>query len=157
MKRRLPIGILLAIGLATLIGCQMKTPPAISLNNGRLLPCPDSPNCVCSQTTDTDHQIDPIRFTGDSTAAAERMKQVILAEPRTRIVTENPGYLHAVFTSLIFRFKDDVEILVDDGNKVLQVRSASRVGHSDLGANRKRVERLRAAFEAASAQTPQAK
>jgi len=154
MKRRFPMGILLVLGLAALIGCQMKTPPATGLSQGRLLPCPDSPNCVCSQTTDADHQIDPIRFSGEPNAALERMKQVILAEPRTRIVAESPGYLHAVFTSLVFRFQDDVEILVDDGTKVLQVRSASRVGHSDLGANRKRVERLRAEFDALTAPKP---
>lgn len=76
------------------------------------------------------------------------MKAVILGESRTQIVEEKPGYLHAVFTSLIFRFRDDVEILVDDSAKVLQIRSASRVGHSDLGVNRKRVERLRDRFSA---------
>ncbi len=151
MKRRLPLGILLALGLATLIGCQMKTPPATGLNQGSLLPCPDSPNCVCSQTPDAGHQIEPISFSGDPTAALERMKQVILAESRTRIVAESPGYLHSVFTSLLFRFQDDVEILVDAPAHVLHVRSASRVGHSDLGANRKRVERLRKQFIEASA------
>lgn len=76
------------------------------------------------------------------------MKSIILSEPRTRIVEEQPGYLHAVFTSLVFRFQDDVEILRDADAQVLHVRSASRVGHSDLGVNRKRVERLRQRFQA---------
>lgn len=148
MKRRLRAGLILAIGLAAMIGCQMKSPPAIGVANGRLLPCPSSPNCVCSQESAGEHQIEPIRYQGDGEAALARMKAVILGESRTQIVEEKPGYLHAVFTSLIFRFRDDVEILVDDSAKVLQIRSASRVGHSDLGVNRKRVERLRDRFSA---------
>lgn len=148
MKRRLVPGLLLVLGLASLIGCQMNRAPAIGLKNGQLLPCPSSPNCVCSQCPDADHQIDPIRYSGDGEQALARMKSIILSEPRTRIVEEQPGYLHAVFTSLVFRFQDDVEILRDADAQVLHVRSASRVGHSDLGVNRKRVERLRQRFQA---------
>jgi len=66
---------------------------------------------------------------------------------RVRIVTAGETYLHAEFTSAVFRFVDDVEFLLDDAEKVVHVRSASRVGHSDLGVNRKRVEALREAFE----------
>jgi len=63
-----------------------------------------------------------------------------------RILEEQPGYLHAIFVSRLFRFVDDLELRLDEGAGVIQVRSASRVGHSDFGVNRKRVERLRERF-----------
>ena len=79
-------------------------------------------------------------------AALARLKSKVLAQPRARITEARVGYFRAEFTSLIFRFVDDVEFLLDENEHVIHVRSASRVGHSDLGANRQRVERLRAAF-----------
>ncbi len=148
VKFRKRAGLALVVGLSAIIGCQMKTPPATGVVNGRLLPCPSSPNCVCSQDPDSEHQIEPIPYKGETSAALARMKAIILIEPRTRIVEERPGYFHAIFTSLVFRFQDDVEVLADESSRVLQIRSASRVGHSDLGINRKRMDRLREQFSA---------
>ena len=124
----------------------MQQPPTLGATAGRLLPCPDSPNCVCSQDPDADHQIAPLAFTGPGPAALARLKAVVLAQPRAKLTGERDGYLRAEFTSRIFRFVDDVEFLLDEPAKVIHVRSASRVGHSDLGVNRKRVEQLREAF-----------
>ncbi len=72
-----------------------------------------------------------------------RLKKVILSKPRTSIIEEKPNYLRAEFTSRIFRFVDDVEFLFDDSLKYIHVRSASRIGRSDLGVNRKRIEEIR--------------
>jgi uncharacterized protein (DUF1499 family) len=82
-------------------------------------------------------------------AAWEIIKQALAAEPRLRIVEERKDqwYLHAEATSLVFRFVDDVEFQLDPGQRLLHVRSASRVGHWDLGVNRRRVERLREALK----------
>ena len=124
----------------------MQQPPTLGATAGRLLPCPDSPNCVCSQDPDADHQIAPLAFTGPGPAALARLKAVVLAQPRAKLTGERDGYLRAEFTSRIFRFVDDVEFLLDEPAKVIHVRSASRVGPSDLGVNRKRVEQLREAF-----------
>ena len=147
MKRfRLLLGLAaLALG-AIVLGCRMNHPPALGPTAGKLLPCPASPNCVCSQDPDADHQIAPLGFAGDGPAALARLKSRVLAQPRTRITEERTGYFRAEFTSLVFRFVDDMEFLLDENAPVIHVRSASRVGHSDLGANRHRVERLRAAF-----------
>jgi uncharacterized protein (DUF1499 family) len=112
----------------------------------RFAPCPSSPNCVSSQSHDADHFIDPIAFQGSLKEAQARFKQVLSSLPRTRIVEEEPGYLRAESTSLIFRFTDDLECVFDDTLKVIHVRSASRIGYSDLGANRKRVEAIRQHF-----------
>lgn len=108
--------------------------------------CPQSPNCVSSQSTDPEHFVQPFAYQGALNEAKKRLLQVITSLPRTQIMEDEPAYLHAECTSLIFRFTDDLEFAFDDTQKVIHVRSASRVGHSDLGANRKRVETLRRHF-----------
>lgn len=118
------------------------------LVDGRLRPCPRSPNCLCSQDPDPGHRTDPWPFEGNANAVRERLERVIRAEPRTRIVTAEPRYLHATFTSLVLRFVDDVELSIDEEARLVHLRSASRLGWSDLGANGRRLARLRAAFEA---------
>jgi uncharacterized protein (DUF1499 family) len=137
-----PGGILLAMSQAT---------APEDLAAGRLRACPDSPNCVSSQAGDAAHRVEPIAFEGDPAAALDRLRRAVVSLPRARIVSATGGYLHAEFTSLVFRFVDDVELLVDPEQRLIHVRSASRVGYSDLGANRRRVEAIRRAFERADA------
>ena len=116
-------------------------------DGGRLSPCPAMPNCVCSQDDDAAHQIDSLRFLDSPCDAWQRLITVVTQFPRTRIVTNDSPYLHVEFTTLLLRFVDDVEFLLDETAAVIHVRSASRVGHSDLGANRVRVEAIRRLFE----------
>lgn len=113
-----------------------------------LAPCPGSPNCVSSLApgSDREHYIEPFSFSGDPAAAWQRLKTAVLAEKRVTIVEERNGYLHAEIRSLIFRFVDDVEFSLAADAGLINVRSASRTGYSDFGVNRKRVERIRAAF-----------
>lgn len=147
MKRSRALILALVVGVVgAVIGCPMSQPPILGAPDGRLLPCPTSPNCVCSQDPDPDRQIVPFSFTGNGAEALNSLRGAIQAEPRSKVVETKPDYLRAEFRSLVFRFVDDVEFLVDPGAQVIHVRSASRVGYSDLGVNRKRVERLRAAF-----------
>ena len=115
--------------------------------DGRLKDCPGTPNCVCSQASRDNDRLPPLAFDGDAKEAWRRLKQAILAEPRATIVTETEQYLHAEFTSMLFRFVDDVECLLDADRRTIEIRSASRVGRSDLGVNRERVEHLRKRFE----------
>ena len=110
----------------------------------RLKACPTSPNCVLSTAAaDEKHRVTPFPFTGSPTDALARVKAAALSFPRTAVVEEAPGYLRMTFTSAVFRFVDDVEFEVDEAAKVVNVRSASRVGRSDFGVNRKRVEAIR--------------
>jgi uncharacterized protein (DUF1499 family) len=109
----------------------------------RLKPCPKSPNCVSSFASDEGHRISPFPFTGTAAESLARVKATALSFPRTRVVEEAPGYVHLTFTSAIFRFVDDVEFEADEAAKTMQVRSASRVGRSDFGVNRKRIEAIR--------------
>ena len=119
-----------------------------------LAPCPDSPNCVSSLAPDSDreHYIAPFSFSGDPAAAWQRLRTAVLAEKRVTIVQERKGYLHAEMRSLIFRFVDDVEFSLAADADLINVRSASRMGYSDFGVNRKRVERIRAAFDSQPAE-----
>lgn len=111
----------------------------------RLAACPASPNCVNSQATDDKHAIEPLTAT-DVEAAMRRLETLVAELPRTRVVATAPGYLHAESRSRLFRFVDDLELLADPDKGVIHVRSASRVGFSDMRVNRKRVEELRRRF-----------
>src|ERR1035437_6289253 len=109
----------------------------------RLKPCPKSPNCVSSVASDEGHRITPFPFTGTAAESLARVKAAALSFSRTRVVEEAPGYVHLTFTRAIFRVVDDGEFEADEAAKTMQVRSASRVGRSDFGVNRKRIEAIR--------------
>lgn len=123
---------------AKLVGVQL---------DGRLSPCPDLPNCVCSQyPQDKAHMVDPLAFKGSMKDALAKVKRLMGSMERTELVAEKDNYLRFECTSFLFRFVDDVEFLADPASNVLHIRSASRVGYSDLGANRARVEKIREAW-----------
>ena len=124
-----------------------RRPANLGIHDGRLAACPASPNCVCSHAQEGQHAIAPLHFTGSAAAAVARLKQVLAGMPRNRVITETETYLHVEFTTLLLRFVDDVEFLVDEPAHLIQFRSASRVGYSDLGVNRGRMETIRQAFE----------
>jgi uncharacterized protein (DUF1499 family) len=111
-----------------------------------LAPCPLTPNCVSSQASDTGHFIAPISYTGPADQAMQRMQQVLAQLERSTLVGHTATYLHFEVRSMLFRFVDDIECLLDPAAGVIHIRSASRVGLSDLGVNRRRVEHIREAF-----------
>lgn len=106
--------------------------------------CPSSPNCVSTQATDELHSIVPFRYKKSRVEAKEALKAVIAILPRVKLVEEDEVYLHYEFTSLLLRFVDDIEFVLDETTKTIQFRSASRTGYSDLGVNRRRMEQVRA-------------
>jgi len=122
--------------------------------NGRLKECPDSPNCVCSHDARDDAAIEPLDLGPDVNAGWSTLIGLVEAWPRTEIETRRDDYVHAVCVSMLLRFRDDLELLLDREAGVAHVRSASRLGYSDFGANRKRVELLRADLAAALAGAP---
>lgn len=124
-----------------------QRPSNLGVKNGQLSPCPGSPNCVVSQgRPDAEHAIDPIAYSGDAASALARLETVITEMPRTAIIEKTDTYLYAEFTSQLMGYVDDVEFYLDPTAAVIQVRSASRLGQSDLGVNRKRIEAIRAVF-----------
>lgn len=126
-----------------MFGCSGTRPADLGLQNGRLRPCPSSPNCVSSEEgTATDKLVRPFPAPRGHADLA-RLSSTIVAWPRTEVISTSGDYLHAESTSLIWRFRDDVEFRFDSASGVIHVRSASRLGKGDLGANRKRVEGMR--------------
>lgn len=127
------------------MGKESKNSANAGLVEGALQACPERPSCVCSTDSSKQHGIDALSVPAGVDAPIAALAEIIKAMPNTTIVSQDEGYLHATFTSKLFRFVDDVELLLD-GDKV-QLRSVSRVGYSDLGANRKRAEAIRTAFK----------
>ena len=138
---------LLAAGLVAfwlLVG-RGSAPTDLGTPDGRLEPCPETPNCVSTQAdpNDTGHYMRPITFTGTTSEATEAIARTVEESPRARITRRSDGYVRAEFTSLVFRFIDDVEFSVDDEAKLIHFRSASRLGAADMGVNRARMTKLK--------------
>lgn len=150
MRTILFVIVLLLLAIAIyffILGARSKSGEAPGLSAGELAQCGSKPNCVCSEHNDkNDFYIEPLAFKPEAEDPLAIMRAVI-HEAGGVVVDETDGYLATTFTSGTFRFVDDVEIRLDEDNSVLHIRSASRVGHSDMGANRKRVEQLRSLFE----------
>ena len=122
---------------------------SLGVKNGYLSFCPKSPNCVVSQKqkADSSHAIAPIAYHTDLATARETLLKVLKFVPRTEIVEETDNYIRAESKSRIFKFVDDVEFYFPDDEQVIHLRSASRVGDSDLGVNRRRLEQIRLAMQ----------
>jgi uncharacterized protein (DUF1499 family) len=118
-------------------------PDTLGVKDGKLAACPGTPNCVSSQASDTEHRVEAIAFTSSASEAFAKLKSLVQGMERAAVINEGSNYLYAEFTSGLMGFVDDVEFYVDDSAKVIHVRSASRLGQSDLGVNRKRVEEIR--------------
>jgi len=107
-------------------------------------PCPDSPNCVSTVADPDDnvHYMAPLTYQGAVTDVHAKLLAIIEKLPRTTVIEQRTNYLHVEFRSLIFRFVDDVEFYIDENAGLVHFRSASRLGYSDLGVNRKRMEKI---------------
>lgn len=116
----------------------------------RLKPCPGTPNCVATGPGGRPGQrMEPIPY-ADGARARALLRAILRELPRTRVVLDDldgSGYLHAEVRSALFRFVDDVELAFDDGRGQLHFRSASRLGRSDFGVNRRRMEAIRRAMD----------
>jgi len=120
--------------------------PMLGTDSEKLQPCPRTPNCVSSQAMDEEHFIEPIMVSASAAETRDIILNVLDALDRVKVTETQPDYIRAEFTSLIFRFVDDVEFYFptsESGVVRVDIRSASRVGRSDLGVNRKRMEAIR--------------
>ena len=144
MKRTLRGVMGMGILSLLLAACAGERPANLGAKDGRLASCPASPNCVSSQAVDERHRIAPLAFSGDPDAAFARLKQVLIRRKDSTVIEEQTGYLRVELRTTFF--VDDSEFLLDRERQVIQVRSASRLGYSDLGKNRSRVEEIREQF-----------
>jgi uncharacterized protein (DUF1499 family) len=141
----LGIALLISAYLVVLSVRSHTVPVAVGLTDGHLSPCPSTPNCVSSQAQNESAQVQPLVYSGPPEVAWRRLQHTV-RDLGGKIVTQQKGYFHATFTTPLFRFVDDVEFLLDKQAGVIQVKSSSRVGSSDLGTNRKRVETIRTSY-----------
>lgn len=145
--------VLLALFLAggAMLSLKSRAGSAPGLSEGSLAPCPESQNCVCSECQQGQAFALPFPCEGDPDASWLQV-QLALLDLGGEIVRVENGYLAATFKSPLFRFVDDVELRLDRPSGVIHIRSASRVGRSDLGKNRERVEAIRRRFNEIAAQ-----
>lgn len=137
--------------LAGQLGLLKGAPPTdLGVHEGRLKPPSKTPNSISSQASlYPDHpqrsyaDIAPLPGNGDPEATLDRIASIVEAMDGARIIRKEPGYLYAQFTSRLMKYVDDAEFWLDPAARVIQVRSASRLGSSDLGVNRKRIEFIR--------------
>ncbi len=143
------IQIVLSI-LILLTGCTGVI-PQLGIENGQLTQCPTTPNCVSSQAKDKKHYIEPMLTAGTPLEVKNHILKILTEFKRSKIIVAEENYIKAQFTSKVFRFVDDVELYFPDTKSkemTIHVRSASRVGRSDFGVNRKRIEQIRSKLKA---------
>lgn len=121
---------------------------AESTHFSKMEPCPKSPNCVSSlaDPLDSEHYIPPFSYQGSKQTAYNVLVSYLNSLKNVQIIEDGNFYIHAVFITKFFRFKDDVEFLFPEQSKKVEIKSASRVGYSDMGKNRKRIEKIREGF-----------
>ncbi|MFA6163057.1 MAG: DUF1499 domain-containing protein [Methylobacter sp.] len=127
----------------------MTISTATQAEEKKLASCPNSPNCVSSQAADEGHFIAPFKITGNVEEAWAALKKALISQSRTVITSETSDTLHAEANSLVFRFVDDIDAILDADARLIHIRSASRTGYGDFGVNRKRVEMLRSQLQQA--------
>ena len=151
MKTFLLIIVLLVLAVCVyffILGSKSKAGTAVGLTANQLSQCGSKPNCVCSEQREQgEHYIEPLKLTQDNTLSLQQVGEVIKTAGGD-VVQTSDNYLSATFASSLFGFVDDFEVRLDAEQGVLHLRSASKVGHSDFGVNRKRVEQIRTALQA---------
>lgn len=140
------IAVWMVLVSSSLLGaCSGLAEQRLRSSDGRLAPC-KGPHCVSSMESDPARRVTPLVYTVSPVAAQTSLVTIIKAMPRATVENQQPGYVHAVFESALFGYKDDVEFLFAPGNRI-DLRSSARVGYYDFDANRKRIEAIRAEFD----------
>lgn len=146
-KIRLNIVLLVTFMVLSLAGCQRESHQNTGLMANKLKACPNTPNCVqSSDSTDESHYMKPWKYSAPREITYKLILQKLEETNRVRIASAEENYIHAVFSIPLFGFKDDVEFYFPGNENTIYFRSASRVGHSDLGVNKRRMNTLRKAL-----------
>jgi uncharacterized protein (DUF1499 family) len=125
--------------LLIILGCSIKPPDNPGSKKGILYPCPDAPNCVSTQSSDSRHAMLPLPFNGTKDQSRNRITAIIRSMKGSKIIDSSDSYIYAQFRTRFLRFVDDVEFFFDDTANTAHFRSASRVGYYDFGLNRRRM------------------
>ena len=131
--------------LTSLLMACAGTPPKIITNPQVLPTCPSSPNCVSSFADKNDpHYIAPLDSKLSVDNKLKRLHQLLSVKSNIEVIHSETHYLRAEATSSFWGFVDDVEFILT--GEQIHMRSASRLGYSDLGVNRQRLETIRSEF-----------
>jgi uncharacterized protein (DUF1499 family) len=139
MKKGTIGGLMMAVILTSTF---CKSVEIIGLSEGKLAPCPDSPNCVLTQSEEKRHAMKPLPYLRTREASREKILRILKDMKRTEIVKITESYIHAECRTALFHFVDDVEFFLDETTRIVHFRSASRVGYYDFGLNRRRMKRI---------------
>ncbi|MGH7887215.1 MAG: DUF1499 domain-containing protein [Candidatus Binatia bacterium] len=132
-----------SLAIMPLFSCSGTRPVDLGIKDGRLAPCPSTPNCVSSHAADSAHAVAPLQLVIPPVEAWRALRSVLETLPRVQIITATDDYVHADCSSAFFGFVDDLELHLRAPQNIIAARSAARLGHSDFGVNRRRVEMLR--------------
>jgi uncharacterized protein (DUF1499 family) len=137
---KLPVSVFV---LSALIGAPGDS---LGVSKDKLAPCPDSPNCVSTQSKSKRHTMEPLPYLQTREATRERILSILKGMKRMQIVKLTESHIHVEFRTALWGFVDDVEFLLDDAARVVHFRSASRVGYYDFGMNRRRMKEISARY-----------
>ncbi len=147
---RTALGIIVVGGFVAasmlVVSCAGSRPTDQFESETSFAPCPSSPNCVSSDARDGTHSVPALRLAVAPAEAWRATREIASELPRSRIAKETANYLHIECRSALFGFVDDLELELRPGEGIIAVRSASRLGYSDLGVNRRRIEAVRASL-----------
>jgi uncharacterized protein (DUF1499 family) len=141
--------VLLVMASVLLTSCHASSKSKLGVVDSRLTSCPSSPNCVSSDTENTEQQVKPFKLNVSPEKAWGLLIEQVSQGPRTQIVRQDSHYLHIECRSQLFGFVDDLEFLLRPEQNFVAVRSASRTGYYDFGVNRSRIEKLRLTLQEA--------
>lgn len=132
----------IVILLLVMVAKNTKTPSNLGVTTGKLAPLPKSPNAVSSQTENVERQVPPFPFKGTLEESKSAILKILGEYGNIAVVSNDGDYIHAISTTRLMKFKDDLEFFFDEQAALIHFRSASRVGYSDRGLNRERYNRL---------------
>lgn len=139
--------VLIVISILFVMAWLSKSGHSYGLIDNSLAPCPDKPNCVCSEyDQDTQHYISPLPISTDALPIALSAIQSSVENLGGQVTNKSDHYIAATFTSSFFGFVDDVEFRIDTTQQLVHIRSSARIGHSDFGVNQKRAIELKASL-----------
>ena len=135
--------IFLFLILVYFVSCAGSVPDSIGIRNNKLAECPDSPNCVSSQSEKESHFMTSWKYKDSMDLVYNEMIEFFKKKNDVKIIETRKNYIWLTFTIPVMGFVDDVEFYFPENEKVIHFRSASRVGYSDLGVNKNRMNQLK--------------
>ena len=148
MKLLSILSVFMLAGIGFMLFKNLREPVGLGVVDGKLAPLPTSPNAVSSYSEDAQSHVEALPFKGDIDQTLSLVKRAVADLPGVTILEERGDYVRAIARSCLLRFRDDVEVFLDGSSELVQFRSASRVGYSDMGANRDRYDAFRRAYVA---------